>query len=110
MENSNDIRNKICLYELPLTETNPPRIEPSISSYESLIRPGENVFCIFSETEGKISLEKIFRPDDNFQETYESTSKETDLYIVEGFITIKDNDVYLTNIKLWDVYQMASDE
>ena len=108
MVTSTVIKNRICSYELPLSKTNPPRIDPSLPS-DSLIRPGESVFCIFSESEGDVNLKKIIRPDSDFQETYESTAKETNLYIVEGNITIEENDLYLSNLKIWDVFQVAEE-
>lgn len=109
MVNSEKIKDEIHSYELDLKESNPPRLEPSDSSFESLIRPGENVFCIFSEESSELELEKLIRPESDFQNTYESTSKDKTLYIVEGFITIENNDVYLENIKIWDVFQRAEE-
>lgn len=104
MDTSEEIKSKIRSYSLPLEQLNPPRISSDSIEDKKLIRPGEQIICIFGEQDSDITLEKATRCDSDFNAIYESVSKDQDLYIIEGLITIQDNDLYLTNIQIWDTY------
>lgn len=103
------IIQKIVNYPLPVVQSTPPRFSCDSATHNgSDIREGQDVFAIFSEESdsGEIELEKLCCTSCSFQDAYESTRKDRNLYVIEAEIKTQASMTgCLTKVYVWDVYE-----